>query len=89
MKPEQLSKTIAVDEEETEPDTELQAALARARRLRQAELAEQAHFKVPKVRSSHYCTTDVHSVTGDGPSSDGIITRSVISIDPVGVVKAD
>lgn len=82
MKPEQLSKTIAVDEEETEPDTELQAALARARRLRQAELAEQAHFKVPKVRSSH-------SVTGDGPSSDGIITRSVISIDPVGVVKAD
>ncbi|KAJ8731036.1 hypothetical protein PYW08_002449 [Mythimna loreyi] len=49
VKPELLSKPLAVDEEETEPDTELQAALARARRLRQAELAHEAQFKVPKV----------------------------------------
>lgn len=49
IKPELLTNTLTVDEEETEPDTELQAALARARRLRQAEEAEEAQFKVPKV----------------------------------------
>ncbi|XP_063893731.1 U4/U6.U5 tri-snRNP-associated protein 1 isoform X1 [Helicoverpa armigera] len=49
VKPEQLTQPAEVDEEETEPDTELQAALARARRLRQAELAEEQQFKVPKV----------------------------------------
>ncbi|XP_075974357.1 U4/U6.U5 tri-snRNP-associated protein 1 [Anticarsia gemmatalis] len=49
VKPELLSKPLAVDDEETEPDTELQAALARARRLRQAEIAEETQFKVPKV----------------------------------------
>lgn len=50
MKPELLSKPLAVDDEESEPDTELQAALARARRLRQAELAGM-HYK---VRQLHY-----------------------------------
>lgn len=38
---------LAVDDEEVEPDSELQIALARARRLRQAE--RRAAFKVPKV----------------------------------------
>ncbi|KAG6461156.1 U4/U6.U5 tri-snRNP-associated protein 1 isoform X2 [Manduca sexta] len=46
VKPSQLS--LAVDEEETEPDTELQAALARARRLRQAGAAGPDR-KIPKV----------------------------------------
>ena len=52
VKPGLQSAPLAVDDEETEPDTELQAALARARRLRQAERAEEAQFKVPKV--PHY-----------------------------------
>ncbi|XP_013181016.1 PREDICTED: U4/U6.U5 tri-snRNP-associated protein 1 [Papilio xuthus] len=47
VQPEQLTLRVAVDEEEVEPDGELQAALARARRLR---LAEQRHTNVvPKV----------------------------------------
>lgn len=37
---------LVVDEEETEPDTELHAALARARRLRLKEVQDAA---VPKV----------------------------------------
>ncbi|XP_034826911.1 U4/U6.U5 tri-snRNP-associated protein 1 [Maniola hyperantus] len=46
VKPEQYSSAAVADEEETEVDTELQAALARARRLRQAEAAAS---RVPKV----------------------------------------
>lgn len=49
VKTELLSQPLAVDEDEAEPDTELQAALARARRLRQAETAQEAHYKLPKV----------------------------------------
>ncbi|CAH1646858.1 unnamed protein product [Spodoptera littoralis] len=49
VKTELLAQPLAVDEDEAEPDTELQAALARARRLRQAEKAEDAQFKLPKV----------------------------------------
>lgn len=47
MKPEQFGAELAVDDEEVEPDSELQIALARARRLRQAE--QTAPFKAPKV----------------------------------------
>lgn len=48
MKPEQLSTwSGVVDEDEVEVDTELQAALARARRLRQTENSE--NNIVPKV----------------------------------------
>lgn len=47
VKPDALKMELAVDDEEVEPDSELQTALARARRLRQAE--ERAAFKVPKV----------------------------------------
>ncbi|XP_068632741.1 U4/U6.U5 tri-snRNP-associated protein 1 [Battus philenor] len=46
VKVEELKMEIAVDDEEVEPDSELQAALARARRLRQM---EQRHLDVPKV----------------------------------------
>ncbi|KAL0830975.1 hypothetical protein ABMA28_001863 [Loxostege sticticalis] len=46
VKPEQLKSELAVDEEETEPDVELQAALARARRMRQYNDAER---RIPKV----------------------------------------
>lgn len=47
VKPDLLKSELAVDDEEVEPDSELQTALARARRLRQVE--ERAAFKVPKV----------------------------------------
>lgn len=59
MKTELLSQPLAVDEDEAEPDTELQAALARARRLRQAETAQEAHYKLPKVTDTtmFYFTT--------------------------------
>lgn len=43
--------TPVEDAEETEPDTELQAALARARRLRQQELLDDT--KIPKVRRTY------------------------------------
>ncbi|CAH2075876.1 unnamed protein product, partial [Iphiclides podalirius] len=46
VKPDELKMEIAMDDEEVEPDSELQAALARARRLRQA---EERHLRVPKV----------------------------------------
>ncbi|XP_026314104.1 U4/U6.U5 tri-snRNP-associated protein 1 isoform X2 [Hyposmocoma kahamanoa] len=47
VKPDALRTELAVDDEEVEPDSELQIALARARRLRQAE--RRAAFRVPKV----------------------------------------
>lgn len=56
-----------MDEEETEPDTELQAALARARRLRQAELAEEASFKVPKVGRTTLSTSNLKSTMKRSP----------------------
>ncbi|CAG4961668.1 unnamed protein product [Parnassius apollo] len=46
VKPSELKMEIAVDDEEVEPDSELQAALARARRLRQM---EEQQLNVPKV----------------------------------------
>ncbi|GBP62117.1 hypothetical protein EVAR_46086_1 [Eumeta japonica] len=54
VKPSEL-KLEAIEEEEVEPDSELQTALARARRLRQAEALER---KVPKVEEILECVKE-------------------------------
>lgn len=55
-----------MDDEEVEPDSELQTALARARRLRQAE--ERTAFQVPKVSPPRPGATSVDRAGGPEPA---------------------
>ncbi|XP_045534485.1 U4/U6.U5 tri-snRNP-associated protein 1 [Papilio machaon] len=69
VKPEQLTLQVDVDEEEVEPDGELQAALARARRLR---LAELRHTNVvPKVEELLERVKEETGEAGDEEAAGG------------------
>ncbi|XP_049868009.1 U4/U6.U5 tri-snRNP-associated protein 1 isoform X2 [Pectinophora gossypiella] len=69
VKPSSLAAPLAVDEEEVEPDSELQAALARARRLRQAERA--AH--VPKVEDILERVKEEPGAAEEPDTGDGMV----------------